>query len=104
MAQLPEPALADGDTGTVGRDDELIAPDGDFCPVCHDLFDRPTRTVCKHWFCLCAALLIYQDHSKAMPVPAVRVTLTGWTPFSSPALAGTLGFTATRSLLCGRGC
>ena len=83
MAQLPEPALADSDTGTVGRDDELIAPEED-CPVCILRFDRPTRTVCKHWFCLCAALLILQNHPKAMPLPAVRVTLTGRTPISTP--------------------
>ena len=55
MAQLPEPNLADGDTGTVGHDDDLLAPDGDICPVCHEFFDRPTMTACKHWFCLCAA-------------------------------------------------
>ena len=53
MPQLPEPDLADGETSTVACDDELVAPDED-CPVCLNPFERPTRTACKHWFCLCA--------------------------------------------------
>ena len=92
MAQLPEPALADGDTGTIGRDDDLIAPDTDMCPICcHEFFDRPTRTVCNHWFCLCAALPIPQSHPKPIPLPAGCVALTGWALISKPHRARTRG-------------
>lgn len=100
MAQLPEPNLANGDTGTVGRDDDLLAPDGDICPVCHELFDRPTRTACKHWFCLCAAPLIFQDYLITPPACSSCI-VDRLDTHQHFAWGEDPGFTAAVGLLCG---
>ncbi|KAK9827580.1 hypothetical protein WJX81_000554 [Elliptochloris bilobata] len=85
---LPDPHLNDGGAkgGRIAHDEAMIAPDED-CAVCLNPYERPTKTVCNHWFCMDCILGVISRQAKCplcRRAPLRRTDLTEGTPFNPP--------------------